>query len=106
MQHVRATGEKQAHVIGQKTVIGGAITGQVVFDPLDIVLVLTPRAVEILVQYFWGGAIQSSHDETGIVSTAHDFGLENHAKRLGPGRGGVVEFMIHPGAVGRTGRCV
>lgn len=44
-QTVRRAGVKEAQVIGDKAVVGGAVTRQVVFDCLDVVLVLTTGAV-------------------------------------------------------------
>ena len=50
MQYVGCAGKKEAKVIGQKTLIGRAITGQVVFYHFDKVLILPAGTINILLE--------------------------------------------------------
>ena len=98
MQDVGGAGEEQAHVIGQKGVVGGAVAGQVILDHLDEVFVLTASTVQIAVEAFGAGQIQGGDHEAGILAQRHDLGLEHDAEGLRPGAGGVVDVMIGAGA--------
>ena len=66
MQHIGGAGEKQAHMIGRKSTIRGAIAGQIVFHHFDEILVLASGAVQLAVQDLRGRPFQGGDDEAGV----------------------------------------
>lgn len=93
VQDISSGVKEQAHVVGQEAVIGGAVAGQVVFDHLDKILVLTARAVQIALEALGAGQVKGSDHEAGILAHPHDLGLEHDAEGLRPGAGGVVHLV-------------
>lgn len=67
MQDIGGTGEEQAHVVGEETLIAGAITGEIVFDHLDEVFILPAGAIEIPIQVLGGGQSEGGDHIAGVV---------------------------------------
>ena len=68
MQDIGGTGEEQAHVVGEETVIGGAVTGEIVFDHLDEVFILPAGTIEIPIQVLGGGQTEGGDHIAGILT--------------------------------------
>ena len=100
-QIVGRAGIEEAQVIGEKAVVIRAITRQMVRHRLDIILALTPSAVQIPIKRFRRRFGQRRHHKARVVAQAHDLGLEHHPVRGGPGASPVIHLVVKPG----RGRC-
>ena len=69
-QLVSRTGIKQAQVVGEESVVRGAIAGQIVLHCLDEILVLSARAVQIAVQRLRLGSVSEVTTKRGLSPRA------------------------------------
>ena len=111
MQDIGRTRKEQPQRVGQEGGRGGAVAVEVTLHRLDGIFTVAPGTVESSYTIGGVGAVEGGDDKAGVVTSAHDFGLEHHAPRLGPGRRAIEELLIQaaagggPGAVGlREGR--
>ncbi len=95
-QAVGGAGIEQAQVIGQDRVIGGAVTGQVVLQRLDDVLVLTAGAIQVTVQRLRARIAERGDYDAWVATERHHLGLEYLPVGFGPGACLVVEVVIQP----------
>src|SRR5712675_3448947 len=65
---VRSGVKKQAELVGRGLMAGGAVGGEMVLPRLDVVLRLTARAVEPLIERLGAAVLEVGDDKAGIAS--------------------------------------
>jgi hypothetical protein len=86
------TGAKEeAELVGRGLMAGGAVCGTVVLPCLDVVLRLTARAVEPLIELFGATALQVGDDKAGIGTLGAGLDPRDDALDPTPAAGGIVE---------------
>ena len=98
VEHIRGTGQEEPQRVGEERRCGGAVAVQVAFDGLDIIFAIAAGTVEILIEHRRRGGLQRGDHKAWVIARRHDFGLEHHAPRLGPGRRAIEELLIQAGA--------
>src|SRR5438128_9649181 len=83
-------------LVGLGRVARSAVGGEMVLPCLDVVLGLTARAVEPLVEVLGAAAFEAGDDEPGIGSLEPGFGAGDDALDPAPALGGIVELPEAP----------
>ena len=83
MQHIGAAGKEQAQVVGQEAMIGGAVRGKIVLEPLDPIFILSAGAVEVTVQALGGGRSRDVTTKRGLSLRAVTSALRTTRKACG-----------------------
>src|SRR5438046_9413836 len=82
---------------------GGAVGGEMVLPRLDVVLRLTARAIEPLIELLGAAALQVGDDKAGIGSLGTSLDPRDDALDAAPAAGGIVELRKAPHLAAR--RC-
>src|SRR5438552_17814719 len=82
---------------------GGAVGGEMVLPRLDVVLRLTARAIEPLIELLGAAALQVGDDKAGIGSLGAGLDPRDDALDAAPAAGGIVELRKAPHLAAR--RC-
>ena len=96
--------QEQAELVGLGLVAGGAVGGEMVLPRLDVVLRLTARAVEPLVELLGAAALEVGDDEAGIGSLGAGLDPRDDALDPAPAVGGIVELRKAPHLAARRRR--
>src|SRR5207237_5611431 len=75
---------------------GGAVGGEMVLPRLDVVLRLTARAIEPLIELLGAAALQVGDDKAGIGSLGAGLDPRDDALDAAPAAGGIVELRKAP----------
>src|SRR3954464_4756349 len=94
--------EEEAHLVGARSAARGPVGGQMRFPRLDMVLRLTPGAIDVLVDGAAGRAAETGDDEACIDPLWPGLDASDDALHPVPARRSVIEFL-EPAQLGGGG---
>src|SRR5260370_15242783 len=88
--------KEEAELVGRGLMAGGAVGGEMVLPRLDVVLRLTARAVEPLVERLAAAALEIGDDKASVGSLGAGLDPRDDAFDPAPTAGGIVELRKAP----------